>query len=110
MFKRIQLIPAAWGDTPYGFFARWFACDRSSNHGWFCDPRIDRDIRRARSLTPRSFRATAAIWARIDREVTHQAAWAPIINEHTLDFVSARVRNYQAHPYWGLMADQLWVR
>jgi YVTN family beta-propeller protein len=110
MFKRIQLIPAAWGDTPYGFFARWFACDRSSNHGWFCDPRIDRDIRRARSLTPRSFRATAAIWARIDHEVTDQAAWASIVNEHTLDFVSARVRNYQAHPYWGLMADQLWLR
>lgn len=111
VFERIQLIPAAWGgDTPYGFFAKWFACGGPSNHGWFCDPRIDRDIRRARSVTPTSLRATAAVWARIDREVTDQAAWAPIVNEHTLDFVSARVRNYQAHPYWGLIADQVWLR
>jgi YVTN family beta-propeller protein len=110
VFKRIQLIPAAWGDTPHGLFATWFACGGPTNHGWFCDRRINRDIRRARSIPPTSLRATAAVWARIDREVTDQAAWAPIVNEHTLDFVSARVRNYQAHPYWGLMADQLWLR
>jgi hypothetical protein len=42
--------------------------------------------------------------------VTDQAAWAPIVNEHSLDVVSPRVRNYQAHPYWGLIADQLWLR
>jgi hypothetical protein len=23
---------------------------------------------------------------------------------------SARVRNYQFHPYWGIMADQVWLR
>jgi hypothetical protein len=26
-----------------------------------------------------------------------------------IDFVSARVRNYQPHPYWGIIADQLWI-
>ena len=30
--------------------------------------------------------------------------------EHGIDFVSARVRNYQFHPYWGLIADRLWLR
>ena len=27
-----------------------------------------------------------------------------------IDFVSARVRNYQFHPYSGIIADQLWLR
>jgi hypothetical protein len=35
VFKRNQLIPAAWGDTPYGFFATWFACAGPLNHGKF---------------------------------------------------------------------------
>ena len=26
-----------------------------------------------------------------------------------LDRRPARVRNYQFHPYWGLIADQLWL-
>jgi hypothetical protein len=32
-----------------------------------------------------------------------------MVNELGLDFVSERVRNYQFHPYWGLIADQLWL-
>jgi hypothetical protein len=28
--------------------------------------------------------------------VTDLAAWAPIVDEHNIDFVSARLRNYQA--------------
>jgi hypothetical protein len=32
-----------------------------------------------------------------------------LINDLGLDFVSARLRNYQSHPYWGLIADQLWL-
>jgi hypothetical protein len=31
---------------------------------------------------------------RVDR-----AVWAPLINEHGIDFRSARLRNYQFHPY-----------
>jgi hypothetical protein len=33
-----------------------------------------------------------------------------MINERGIDFVSARVGNYQFHPNAGLIADQLWVR
>jgi len=33
-----------------------------------------------------------------------------MINEHAIDFVSSRVPIYQSHPYWGLLADQLWLR
>jgi peptide/nickel transport system substrate-binding protein len=109
-FDSIQLIPAAWGDTPYGFFATWFACDGANNHGWFCDRRIDRLNARARSLLATRPRDAARIWARIDRELVDRAVWLPMINERGIDFLSTRVANYESHPYWGLFADQLWVK
>jgi peptide/nickel transport system substrate-binding protein len=110
VFRRIQLVPSAWGDTTYGFFATWFSCGSSFNHGWFCDARIIRKNNRARLVNATSPRAAASIWARIDRELVDEAAWLPLIEERGLDFVSARVRNYQFHPYWGVVADQLWLR
>jgi YVTN family beta-propeller protein len=105
----IQLIPAGWGDTTSGFFATWFSCAGVNSHGWFCDPRIDRQMNRAKSLQASSPRAAAAVWATIDRELVDQAAWVPLVNERVVDFVSARVRNYQFHPYWGFIADQAWL-
>jgi ABC-type transport system substrate-binding protein len=106
----IQVIPAAWGnDTPNGMLTTWFTCDGPNVHGWFCDRRIDRLLRRAQSLKSTNPRAAAATWARIDRRLVDQAAWVPIVNELGLDFVSDRVRGYQFHPYWGLIADQLWL-
>ena len=54
-------------------------------------------------------RAAAAMWARIDRRLVDRAAWVPMVNERGLDFVSDPVRNYEFHPYWGLITDQLWL-
>ena len=110
VFDPIQLIPGAWGDTPYGFFSTWFSCNGIASHHWFCDPRIDRAIVRAQALRAKSPKAGAAAFAGIDRKLVDLAGWAPIVDERGIDFVSARVRNYQSHPYWGVMADQLWVR
>jgi YVTN family beta-propeller protein len=110
LLRRVQLIPAAWGDTPYGFFATLFSCGGPFNHGWFCDPRIEPENLQARLLNATNTRAAAGIWAKIDRQLVDEAPVVPLINEHGIDFVSARVRNYQVHPYWGLIADQLWLR
>jgi peptide/nickel transport system substrate-binding protein len=55
-------------------------------------------------------RAAARAWAEIDRQLVARAAWLPLVDLHGLDFVSARVRNYQFHPYSGIIADQLWLR
>jgi peptide/nickel transport system substrate-binding protein len=108
--ETIQAIGAAWGnDTPHGMFATWFACDGPFVHGWFCDRRIDRWLRRAHAVKSTNPRAAAAMWARIDRRLVDLAAWAPMVNELGLAFVSERLRNYQFHPYWGLIADQLWL-
>ncbi len=109
VFRSIQLIAASWGDTPYGFIANWFACGGTNDHGWFCDPTIDRLNARARSVQPTNPHKAAAIWARIDRSLVDQAAWVPMVNDRGIDFVSARVANYESHPYLGLIVDQLSV-
>jgi peptide/nickel transport system substrate-binding protein len=111
VFRRIQLIPAAWGEyTSYGFVATWFGCRGSQTHGWFCDPRIDRMNAKARSLRSTDPHTAAALWSAIDRDLVDRAAWLPMINERGIDYLSDRVTNYQSHPYWGLLADQLWVQ
>jgi peptide/nickel transport system substrate-binding protein len=110
VLKRVQLIPHGWGDTPYGFFATWFTCGAGFNHGWFCDRRVARANLQARSLNSTNPRAAASVWAGLDRRLVDEAAWVPMIDERGVDFVSARVRDYQFHPYWGLIADQLSLR
>jgi peptide/nickel transport system substrate-binding protein len=106
---KIQLIPAAWGDPTSAFFATWFSCAGANSEGWFCSPPIDRQMDRAKSLQATDPRAAAAGWAKIDRELVDRAAWLPLFNERVVDFVSARVHNYQFHPYWGFIADQAWL-
>ena len=46
------------------------------------------------------------MWAALDRHVTEQAGWLPMINEGGIELVSDRLNNYQFNPYWGFIADQ----
>jgi peptide/nickel transport system substrate-binding protein len=108
--ETIQVIAAAWGDTTHGMFATWFSCGGPNVHGWFCDRWVDRMLERAQAVKATRPRTAVAIWASIDGRLVDRAAWLPLVDELGLDFVSARVRNYQFHPQWGLLLDQLWVR
>jgi len=58
----MQLAPYAWGDTSYGYFASWFACNGPQSHHWFCDPRIDRTNTRALTLSDTDPRTAASLW------------------------------------------------
>jgi peptide/nickel transport system substrate-binding protein len=66
-------------------------------------------MRRALTVEATDPRHAAVLWYRIDRAVTDRAVWLPLVNPRVIDFVSARVRNYQYHPYWGFLASQAWV-
>ncbi len=76
----------------------------------FCDPRIDTQAGQALALEVRDPAAAAGRWAAIDRELVDKAPWAPLYNPRDLTVLSARAGNYQFHPYWNLLIDQLWVR
>jgi len=50
------------------------------------------------------------IWAEIDRLITDRAPWVFTFNFIGTYAVSSRAGNYQYHPQWGPLLDQLWVR
>jgi len=80
------------------------------NTAEFCDPRIDTQARTAYTLQSSAPAAAVGRWTAIDRELVDQAPWVPLYNPRDLTVLSARVGNYQFHPYWSLLIDQLWVR
>jgi peptide/nickel transport system substrate-binding protein len=106
----LHLIPAGWLDTTaYNFLAPWLLCEGALNGGFLCDPALDRLVHEAVELEATDPRAAASVWARADRAAVDRAVWLPLVNPRLIDFVSARVRNYQHHPYWGILVDQLEV-
>jgi hypothetical protein len=50
------------------------------------------------------------MWGEIDRALVDQAVALPWASPSIASLVSARVGNYQSHPLWGTLLDQLWVR
>jgi YVTN family beta-propeller protein len=104
--------------APSGFFQPLFSCSSflpanpdSQNFSEFCDPHIDREIKRAQREQTTNPVAARNLWQRIDRDVVDQAPWIPLLTPTSFDFVSKRVGNYQYSPNgFGTLLDQLWVR
>jgi peptide/nickel transport system substrate-binding protein len=114
---RAQAGPLAWAPAfpaPSDFFAPLLSCAAIPPGGFnvaaFCDPTIDRQIKRARALEINDPGAAAVLWSKIDQDVMRQAPWAPFGNGAQPDLISRRVRNYQYNPQWGPLFDQIWVR
>jgi len=76
----------------------------------FCNRSIDAKARRAHSLQQTNPAAAGEGWSRVDRELVDQAPWAPLYNPRAATALGARVGNYQYHPFWNVLLDQLWVR
>jgi YVTN family beta-propeller protein len=98
-------------------FLRLFGCSPSlpiisdvENPSRFCDPRIDSRMRQAVNLQPADPARANELWAEIEHTLVDRAAAAPLNSGLNLVLVSDRVGNYQSHPLWGTMLDQLWVK
>jgi len=77
----------------------------------FCDPRIDRLMRRALAEELSDPIASRALWQQVDREITDAAPWVPLIASKNVSVLSTRVGNYQYSPAAiAMLIDQLWVR
>ena len=94
------------------FTCRAFVPRSTHNVNWsqFCDPAADALIRRATLMQATDPRAAEVLWARAERRVLDAAPAIPLTNPVHTDLLSARVRNDQEHPQWGLLPDQVWVR
>jgi peptide/nickel transport system substrate-binding protein len=97
--------------TPNAFLSPPFRCaTREFPNVGFCNPEIDRVMRRAVTLESTDAQAANALWARIERDLVDEAPWVPLVNPRSDDFVSTRVGNYQYNPVLGPLLSQLWVR
>jgi len=65
---------------------------------------------RALVLQAQGESSAAKVWAEADRDLTDLSPLVPTITPRNVDLVSKRVGNYQRHPLFGVLLDQLQVR
>jgi peptide/nickel transport system substrate-binding protein len=110
--NRAQTGPARWGldaPVPMDVFGPLLTCE-TPNRVFFCDRDFDRRVAAAAELTATDPNAAADQWAALDREVIERAVVVPLATQSHVEFVSARVGNFQDHPVWGPLYGQMWVR
>jgi peptide/nickel transport system substrate-binding protein len=82
----------------------------TTNPAQFCDPALDRELEHAAAVQAVDPPAAHALWRALERKLLAQSPYVPTYNRKTVDFLAKRVGNYQFHPQWGTLIDQLWVR
>jgi peptide/nickel transport system substrate-binding protein len=99
------------------FVEQLFSCDsfkpaspENLNYSGFCDRDVDAAIRAAKRGQSRDPRAGGELWGAADQALMEAAPAIPFANLRAVTLVSERVGNYQYHPLWGTLIDQLWVR
>jgi YVTN family beta-propeller protein len=105
----IDVIPSSWYadfPSPSTFFDTFLACRSATAGGFYCDPTLDRMMRRARAIEATDPARADAAWATVDRRAVDRAAWVPLVNPREVDFVSTRLRDYEYNPIWGFLASQ----
>ena len=112
--NRFQIALEEWGsDYPAAsnFFVNQFTCGSTiTPNGGFCDPEFDRMVDRALRVQQADPSAAGALWASIDRAVVEQALYVWLDTPLIVNFVSARVGNYQYNSTLDVLLSQLWVR
>ena len=103
--------------SPAQFMVPLFSCAAfvprnpdNPNPGEFCDPRIDRQMRRAQAEQLSDPTGSRALWERVDREITDASPLVPLMISKNVNVLSKRVGNYQYNPQQFVLIDQLWVR
>ena len=77
------------------------------NLGGFCDRGVDAKVDAA--LRARDA-VDDAVWHDVYGRLEKAAPAVPLVNRREMVLVSERVGNYQHHPLWGPLYDQMWVR
>jgi peptide/nickel transport system substrate-binding protein len=103
--------------APSDFFSILLTCrsftpdsPANTNDAEFCNHAIDGEIGHARALQAVDTGAANEAWRRADQKVTDRAPWLPLYNPRVDIATSPRVGNYQYHPFFQVLPDQMWVR
>ena len=106
----VQAGMFGWFDSPLAVdMLSTLTCDFDPNPTNFCDPRLDAGIHQLADIEPSDPGAAGDLAADLDRKITDEAPWVPLLTPQTVTITSARVGNVQAAAGLVLL-DQLWVR
>jgi YVTN family beta-propeller protein len=116
--RRVQASVTGWvADYPSasGFLFNLFDCRSfrpnskdNTNFSEFCEPRSQAAMERA-AREP-DVGAAGRLWSAADRRLTDAAPVVPLITQRKMTILSRRVQNFQHHPLWGALLDQLSIR
>jgi YVTN family beta-propeller protein len=116
---KVQIALQTWGadfPAPSTFFFPVLSCQsfnsdptNNLNYAEYCNPTVDTLAGQAQAERLTDPAAARKLWARVDRTVTNDAPWIPVVDESSTVFVSARVGNYQQSPGYGPLLDQIWI-
>lgn len=120
--NKVQLSYSYWSPdytAPADFLSLQIGCagyhagsTASPNLSKFCDPAIQAKTEQAQITQQTDVAAANTQWAAIDKAVTAQAPQVSLFISNRLDFLSARVGNYQFSPAVtaNFLIDQAWVQ
>jgi YVTN family beta-propeller protein len=110
--QHAQIGLSAWASDYLGEsgFIPPLACPPAGTGPRFCPPTIQRRIEEATSMQLTDPPASHGLWSDLDHDLVDLAAWVPLGNSITTNLVSQRLGNYQLHPQWGQLFEQMWVR
>jgi YVTN family beta-propeller protein len=80
------------------------------NPAEFCDPSLDRLMRRAEAVQATSLADADDLWAEVEQRLVRAAPWVPLVNPLSVDVLSTQVHNFKRTPTLGVLFDQMWVR
>jgi ABC-type transport system substrate-binding protein len=118
--NKAQIGPAGWlADTlaASNFLQTLFTCASfvpksatNVNVFQYCDQGLDAKMREAAALQASNPVRASELWAEVDHALVDQAVLVPWGTPRDRVLLSGRVGNYQNHPLWGTLLDQLWVQ
>jgi YVTN family beta-propeller protein len=91
---------------PGPFLRALVSCGSDINLSRFCDRGIDAAIDRAQAAGPEA----GAAWQRVERRIARRAPVVPLTSRRWVEVTSPRTGNFQIHPIYGVLLDQVWVR
>jgi peptide/nickel transport system substrate-binding protein len=108
--QHVQMAYGAWASdylAESGFIPA-LTCATTGNDR-FCDRTIERRIEQAARMQATDPAASHELWSSLEHDLVDRAPWVPLGNPLFTSLVSERLGNYQFHPYWGPLYDQMWV-
>jgi peptide/nickel transport system substrate-binding protein len=106
--QRPQIGLWGWESGSSFNFMNWLvSCSSPYNLARFCDPEIDALMKRAAGARGQE---ASELWQRVEASLADDAPNVPLVNSSDISLTAERVGNYQYHPLWGPLVDQLWVK